>query len=145
MRYHVSPPLADKIEHEARRLQKTTQEVITEILATSLAHVPSSLVDRDPSKCLCPTCPDESLSRGLCPRHYPRVRWFLKKRKLNEGWLVRHGRILPARGKTSFDYVVLEETEQTLPSAPPDLMPDTLWIFGYPQAQQERERMQGKR
>src|SRR5277367_371133 len=44
--------------------------------------------------CLVPNCQGFSLARGLCPAHYPLISRWIKKGLLNEGWLIRHGRMV---------------------------------------------------
>ena len=41
-------------------------------------------------------CMNLPRSRGLCQKHYLGVRYYLSLKRVTEGWLVRHGRMLPA-------------------------------------------------
>jgi hypothetical protein len=90
-----------------------------------------------------PLCDNLRFSRGLCRRHYQRARYFESKRLLSEGWLVRHGRMLPARGRDVRDYAVVSETLETLPGKMPDDAPETRWMFGWPEVQKARAVLEG--
>lgn len=91
----------------------------------------------DKAGCLVPRCTGGAYSRGACPAHYQRWRYFVLAGKLNEAWCVRNGRILPRRGTVLGDYAG-EDTLATLPKGMPDDRDDTKWLFDWPRAAEKR-------
>lgn len=90
-------------------------------------------------RCLSHSCVNMASFRGLCRRHYQRANYFVGKALLTEGWLVRHGRMAPTRGRLIEDYAVPSETLETLPGKIPDDADETKWMFGWPDAQNARK------
>lgn len=108
-----------------------------DVLDVSSVSEEDLAAEKDPPfrvACLVPGCVGVPRSRGLCFGHYRRVRYYIGAGKITEAWCIRNGRILPKRGES------LDVGETKDPSDPPNHADDTRWIFGWPHAQQERER-----
>ena len=135
MQVRFDPLQERKIAAVAQRLGVSPQDLVRVWVGERLegysflddASLPP--VPPDPSAeggtCRCPVCTSSRWSRGLCLRHYNRVRYFKGKGMLDEEWLVSHGRMDPTHGRPLASY-----GEGRTPSAPPDQGDDTLWLFG---------------
>ena len=133
----LPPDLHSRLEESAKKLNKTVADLALSLIVEAL---------RDPTACLVPSCPERTQSLGLCRNHYQRYRYYESEGKLNEGWCVRNRRIFPPRGKTIEDYAIQGgETLDTLPSEVPSHKDDTRWFFGWPFAQVERSRLEGRK
>lgn len=100
----------------------TVADLVASWIEERLAAEPA---DEVPSRaCLVPRCDGKDYTRGLCAKHRARVRYLERKGLITEGFLVLHGRMKPALGRTLSDYV---DEEPGKPPAP-DLV--TLWLFG---------------
>lgn len=129
--------LALRAASNRRSADQEAEEIISHAL--EVAPVPISPPAMAP--CLVPNCPDRRSVRGLCLRHYNKVRYFLKLGLLHEGWLVRHGRILPRPNALP----PAEDSLATLPRMEKELVgPDMRWIFDWPNAAKERKRLEGE-
>lgn len=141
MRVRVSPPFSGLLKALASRRRVSVESLVEAWIQEKTSDIPG-LSEPSAESCLCPTCPNQRFCLGLCPRHYQRTRWFVMKKLLNEGWLIRHGRMLPRRGVSVESYALASETLETLPHAAPDGLPDTKWMFGYPEAPTSRARLE---
>lgn len=150
MKIDLDPNIVVKLERAARACGLSPRQLVRAWIEEKLGSTgldepgPTEGPDIISSRpCLVPDCGVSALSRGLCTKHYMKYRHHSRGGKLDEGWCVRHGRILPARGKSVQDYAVPEETLATLPARLPNDLPDIRWLFGWPAAQVERARLEG--
>ena len=131
-----------KLHAMASRLNTSPRALLTSWIAEKLAHEPSPASLRPLESCACPDCPNPPISRGLCSNHYQKIQYYIKTRRLDEGWCIRHGRLLPPKGHTVGQYALEMETLDTLPHTPPNDRPDVRWLFGWPHAQRLRVELE---
>lgn len=162
MRIELREEISTKLRVLALRRGVTPPDLVRHLIGVEVAGIevqpgevealdrrearPPSITGRasEVEKCLCPPCPDFAWNRGLCPKHYQRVRYFMGRRKLEEGWLVRHGRLLPYRGRTVDDYAVSAETLDTLPWGAPNAHPENVWLFGGAETEVARANLEAR-
>lgn len=112
---------AQRLKRVAALRQMTMESLAEEWLSEKLSVEDAKPLDV--KGCLVPSCLRGNYVRGLCARHYARVR-YLVQAGMPEGFLVLRRRILPSRGRLVADY------EDGTPGDPPTPDPDTLWFFG---------------
>lgn len=145
IRFTLGIQRAGEVEEAARSFGISSDELIARWVDEGLQRARPEIAASPrevpaPERCAHPGCSLPAFCRGLCRRLYCRVIYYKKLGLLDEGWLVRNGRLLPARGLTRHAYDVPVETLATLPKDPPDDMPETRWLFGWPQAQEQRRK-----
>lgn len=62
-------------------------------------------------KCLVPNCNNNSHIRGLCKKHYSRVRYLISSKKIAEKTLLENKKILPkAKTRKNDDWFLQSQT-----------------------------------
>ena len=125
------------VEQQIREMAKqqgtTNYEIVMDLVTRGVSGItpsPSSLFRggvRQLIPCLCPSCGQLAVSRGLCRRHYQRVRYYIQDGRLTEAWAVVNGRMAPSPSRTVDDY---KRLVVGTPGILPDQSQDTLWLFG---------------
>lgn len=147
MRIGLTPHDHERLRRLSRMTQVVKEDLILEILREGIEAREKAAGGLPPvtdqKTCLCPSCGEAPYSRGVCPRHYQRIRYFVARRQLTEGWLVRKGRMLPSKSVPVDPSFI--ETLETLPSAElPDMGRDTAWMWDWPASKIERDRLQAE-
>jgi len=138
MRIGIDDATLRKLTAVANRAGKSAHDLVMDMVFAVAQHEPDPQSSK-PTKCLCPVCDEYPLSRGLCSRHYQRMKYFVARGLLNEGWMVRNGRAMHTKSCPNNKMEI--ETVETLPGEIPDHGRDTEWMWDWPDAFRLKEKL----
>lgn len=125
------PRVVDGVKVHARARGMSYKAIVStwilERLRVEELPVAPQVGEKEQACCLRPGCCARVKSRGLCQRHYAMARSFFGS--VSEGWMVHNGRLLPAHGQSTSNYLL-----GSAPPPPPRPTPDVLWFFGKEEA-----------
>lgn len=130
------------IEERLAEAEARFEDLVVKVSSASVPVPLPQIPATGPSRCFVPKCGDYARVRGLCSAHYQKVAYYLRKGSLTEGWLLRQGKILPREGYSIPPAFGGREGLSSLPSLLPNDREDTRWLFGAPEAQLERLRLE---